>query len=43
MGRKLAAELSAAGIPVIRHDDAFAENTPDEEWLTRAGDEGGWF
>ncbi len=40
MGRKLADELKAAGVNVIRHDDVFKQNTPDEEWLTRAGMEG---
>jgi hypothetical protein len=27
-------------VPAITHDAIFAQDTPDEEWLTRAGREG---
>ncbi|HEX7154395.1 MAG TPA: hypothetical protein VF618_23115 [Thermoanaerobaculia bacterium] len=40
LGRKLAAALVAAGVAAITHDSVFAQDTPDEEWLTRAGHEG---
>ena len=40
LGRKLASALTAAGVAAITHDELFAEDTPDEEWLTRAGREG---
>jgi hypothetical protein len=37
---QLAAALIAAGVAAITHDSVFAQDTPDEEWLTRAGYEG---
>ncbi len=40
MGRKLANALEVAGVNAIQHDDVFPQDTPDEEWLTRAGAEG---
>jgi predicted nuclease of predicted toxin-antitoxin system len=39
MGRKLADALTAAGVKAIKHDDFFAQDTPDEDWLTHAGHE----
>ena len=32
--------LIDAGVSAIIHDAVFASDTPDEEWLTRAGREG---
>jgi hypothetical protein len=32
--------LIVAGVAAITHDSVFAQDTPDEEWLTRAGREG---
>ncbi len=41
MGRRLAAVLIEAGAAAITHDSVFPEDdTSDEIWLTRAGDEG---
>jgi predicted nuclease of predicted toxin-antitoxin system len=39
MGRKLADALGAAGLSAIAHDSIFDEDTPDEDWLARAGRE----
>jgi len=35
--RQVLAELAAAGAQLLRHDDLFAQNTPDTEWLVEAG------
>jgi predicted nuclease of predicted toxin-antitoxin system len=32
--------LSDAGFPVVAHDQLFAQNTPDEEWLAVVGKQG---
>lgn len=41
MGRKLASALAQAGVRAINHDAVFQrQDTPDEEWLARAGAEG---
>jgi hypothetical protein len=32
--------LRERGVAVIRHDDLFPQETPDETWLQRAGSEG---
>jgi predicted nuclease of predicted toxin-antitoxin system len=40
LGRKLAGALIAAGVAAVTHDALFPQDTPDEEWLTRAGNEG---
>jgi hypothetical protein len=41
MGRQIAAALLEAGVDAITHDSIFSEqDTPDEVWLTRAGNEG---
>ena len=39
--RKLDEALKAAGIPHIAHREKFADDCPDEEWLTAAG-RAGW-
>jgi uncharacterized protein with PIN domain len=36
----MAGILRAAGLNVLVHDDHFAQNAPDPEWLTAAGDNG---
>ncbi len=42
LGRFIVPEaLRAAGAHVEAHDDHFAQNTPDVEWLTKAG-KWGW-
>lgn len=42
LGRKaVSSVLKDAGYDVIIHDDVFAQNTPDEEWLEVAG-KNGW-
>ncbi|MFL6244928.1 MAG: hypothetical protein ACJ74H_02805 [Thermoanaerobaculia bacterium] len=40
LGRKLATVLIASGVAAITHDSVFAQDTRDEVWLTRAGQEG---
>ena len=41
MGGKLVVEaIRAAGFAVIHHDERFAPDAPDEEWLTEAGRQG---
>ena len=38
LGRhELVSRLRAAGLSIEAHDDHFAPDTPDEEWLTGAG------
>jgi hypothetical protein len=32
--------MTIAGVAAITHDSVFAQDTPDEEWLIRAGREG---
>lgn len=39
-GAKLAAALRSVGAEVIRHKDLFGPETPDTEWLERAGRQG---
>jgi hypothetical protein len=40
IGHKVAAELRAQGEAVVRHDDVFPQDAPDEAWLLRVGREG---
>lgn len=40
MGHRLADALRNAGVVALTHDSIFGQDTPDEEWLTRAGREG---
>ncbi len=41
LGRyKFAGILRAAGLHVVIHDDHFAPDTPDTEWLAKAGERG---
>ncbi len=39
--RRLGDALQAACVPFIAHQDRFRHDTPDEEWLTAAG-QSGW-
>jgi PIN like domain len=39
-GRVVGAALRDAGVDVRLHDEHFAANAPDAEWLTAAGDRG---
>jgi len=36
-GKKIAGPLREAGLTVELHDDHFAQDAPDEEWLTEVG------
>jgi hypothetical protein len=36
-GKKIAAPLRDAGLSIELHDDHFAQDAPDEEWLTEVG------
>ncbi len=38
MGRSLGRRLQAEGLRVQLHDDAFAQGTPDAEWLPVVGE-----
>ena len=40
LGKKFPAILSAAGLKVERHQDHFADDAPDEEWLATIGEKG---
>jgi hypothetical protein len=40
LGKKFPAFLSAAGLKVERHQDHFADDAPDEEWLEAIGGKG---
>lgn len=40
LGRQFPTLLRDAGLTVIAHDDEFPQDTPDEDWLPRAGREG---
>jgi hypothetical protein len=40
LGKKFPAVLSAAGVTVERHEDHFADNASDEEWLEAIGERG---
>ena len=40
LGKQFPAILQQAGLDVERHDDHFAENTRDEEWLEVIGQQG---
>jgi hypothetical protein len=40
LGKQFPAILAAAGLNVERHDDHFAPDTPDEEWLEAVGRRG---
>jgi predicted nuclease of predicted toxin-antitoxin system len=41
LGRKVVADvLREAGFPVVAHDEKFAPDTPDEEWLDVVGKQG---
>ena len=40
LGKKFPAILSAAGLKVERHQDHFADDAPDEEWLEAIGERG---
>ena len=40
LGRGVAEALRKAGVEAHRHDDLFAQNAPDEEWLREVGRRG---
>ncbi len=40
LGRRIVADLRAAGFEVEEHDPHFAEDAPDAEWLGEAGRRG---
>jgi len=40
LGKRFPATLRAAGLEVERHDDHFAPDCPDDEWLHRIGARG---
>jgi hypothetical protein len=37
LGKRFGEILAAAGLTVERHDDHFAPDTPDEDWLAEVG------
>ncbi len=42
LGKRFPAMLADAGIRVEKHDDHFAIDTPDEQWLAEIGKRG-WY